>query len=881
MTNQITQTISTFIEGQLPEFVREGNPTFVAFIKAYYEWMASGNNAVVRDTFQLMSYKDIDATTNQFIQYFLNDFIPYFPNDTALDERKLIKIARQFYQKKGSVESVKFLFRVLFNKEADIYFPSDNILRTSAGKWVLPQALTLVVSTQDRNFDITQLIGRQGVGSVSNATCVIESATFAIDPGLGIEILEIFVSNLVGTFSDLESLIINYGTQNDNPLVFSEKIIASLSSIQVDPNNRGLKYKGTSSIYAGDPVVITGGLQLGDTLATKAVAFVNTVTSGSITGITILNGGYDYRVSPNTRVNVINAPGDTTGTGANVVVSAIDAPNSIFVFINTDAITLKAAKTLGSSDYGFANIANANANTTLGSAFTYANLQFAPIQTMNVVNGGGAYTQTPTLQTDVTYFTDWTNQLEAIPDFLDAANSVQFVNDLGFVANVFIQSGGNGYDPTKDKIVVPSCIGYGANFSFTVDGSGSINSITVLNAGQGYFYLPYDLAVANSANTQNAASGTGAVLTAYGFGQGAQLQVSVNKIGQILDIRMASRGFDYISTPRISLRIEDLVILDSGSNLTFDTDSVAFQGSNSNAASFKANIDSYNVSTHTLRLYDYQGSFNASQNLVTTTSNAHANINTTNFLTVYGDGKAKANAIFLNGLINFPGYFQDTSGFLSSDQKLQGSNVYHAFSYIIAVEQALNDYKKLLMDLVHPAGTSMLGRFIVQKQDNRNPTILVKISVDPVVSGSVSSNAFGPGLLVGAGTQFTANANVGDKIVFNISDSSRKLQIKEIKTIANNGNLTMDSNTSFVVAVPSTINVGSNVIVGNTLFGNVAVTDIIRTKVAGNAQTSIVTATGAASVTVNTVFNINATNVLMVVYPSQNGASYSIVKATN
>lgn len=881
--NQITQNVSTFIDSQLPEFVREGNPTFRAFLKAYYEWMEQGNNAIITDSFQLPSYKDIDTTTEQFIQYFLNDFLPFFPNEPALDERKLIKIARQFYQKKGSMESIQFLFRVLFNKEADIFYPSDNILRASNGKWVLPQALTLVVTNQDSSFNIAQLVGRQGVGSVSNATCVIESATFAIDPGLGIEILEIFISNITGSFSDLENLKIVYGYDaNNNALVFSEKIIASISSIVVDPNNRGLKYKGTSSTYSGDPVVITGGLQQGDPLATKAVAFVGNVTSGSITGITVLNGGFNYRVNPNTRVTVVNGPGDTTGSGANVIVSAIDSPNSVFVLINTDAITLKANQTISSANYGFANIASANQNTTLGNAFSYANIQFAPIVSMNVVNGGGAYTQTPTLNNQVTYYTDYTNQLAQIPDPLDAANSVQFIDDLGFIANVVIISGGTGYSNVTDKIVVPSSVGYNGNFSFTTNATGTITSVTVTNPGQGYFYLPYGLAVANSANTQNVAAGSGAVLTAYGFGQGASLSVSVNKIGQILDIRLASRGFDYVSTPIISLRVEDLVIVDPGHNLTFGTDTIVFQGANANAASFKANIDSYNVSSQTLRLYNYQGSFNASQNLVTTTSNVSVNVNVANFLTVYGDGKAKANAIFLNGLINFPGYFQDTSGFLSSDQKLQGPNVYHAFSYIVSVEQALNDYKKVLMDIVHPAGTSMLGRFIVQKQDNRHANLIAKVSVDPVVSGSVGANAFDPNAgLVGTGTQFTANASIGDKIIFNISDSTRKLQIKEIKAIANAGNLTMDSNTLFIWAEPSVINVSSNVIVGADLFGNVAVNDIVKSNVAGNAQTSIVTATAAGSVTVNTVFNINASNVLLMVYPSQNNASYKIIKAPN
>lgn len=880
MNTQITQTTSTFVESQVPEFLRAGSPQFVAFVKAYYEWLEQGENAVITDAKSLLSFKDVDATTDQFIQFYINDFLPFFPNDVALDERKLIKVARQFYQKKGSIESIKFLFRVLYNKEANIIFPSDTILRASAGKWVLPQALTLVVTSQDSGFDITQLVGRQGVGSESNTTCVVESATFAIDAGLGIEILEIFISNIVGEFTDLENLNIVYGFDgNNNPLIFSEKIIASLSSIQVDPKNRGLKYVGTSNTYQGDPVVISGGLQSGDALATKAVGFVGNVTSGSLTGVIVNFGGYDYRVGVNTQVKVINAPGDTTGNGGNVIVSALDTPNSIFVLINTDSIALKANVALSSANYGFSNIANANQNTVIGQAFSYANLQFAPILSMNVVNGGGGYTATPTLNTEVTYYTDYTNELALIPDPADAANTVQFIDDLGFIANVAVISSGSGYSNVTDKIVVPSAVGYGALFDFITNGSGGITSVIVNNTGQGYFYLPYNLAVANSANTANASAGTGAILTAYGFGQGAQLAITVNKIGQIIDIRLQSRGFDYISTPNVSLRVEDLIINDPGHNLSFQTDSIAFQGANANVASFLANIDSYNVATQTLRLYNYQGSFNSQANLVTTTSNVTANSNVTNFLKVYGDGKAKANAIFLNGLINFPGYFEDTSGFLSSDQKLQGANVYHAYSYIIAVEQALNTYKKTLMDLVHPTGMSMLGRFIVQQTDARNLSLVGKVSVDPVVSGSVSSNAFANvGKVVGSGTHFTANAAIGDKIIFNISDSTRKLQVKEITAIANDGNLTIDSNTSFVWEFPSTINVASQNIISTTIFGNVAVNDILKTNVAGNSQTSIVTATGAGFVTVNTTFNINASNVLLLVFPSQNGASYSIIK---
>src|ERR1017187_1181478 len=138
----ISNTISTFVDSQLPGFIRDEDPNFGLFLKAYYQWLEQSNNSVggvVYNTKQLLSYHDIDTASNQFLQYFINDFLPYFPNNPALDERKLLKIARQFYQKKGTIESIQFLFRALYNKEADVYYPKENILKISDGKWNIPQ----------------------------------------------------------------------------------------------------------------------------------------------------------------------------------------------------------------------------------------------------------------------------------------------------------------------------------------------------------------------------------------------------------------------------------------------------------------------------------------------------------------------------------------------------------------------------------------------------------------------------------------------------------------------------------------------------------------------------------------------------------------------
>ena len=46
------------------------------------------------------NYFDVDSTTDQFINYFLNDFLPYIPQDTVVDKARLVKLAKEFYLKK-------------------------------------------------------------------------------------------------------------------------------------------------------------------------------------------------------------------------------------------------------------------------------------------------------------------------------------------------------------------------------------------------------------------------------------------------------------------------------------------------------------------------------------------------------------------------------------------------------------------------------------------------------------------------------------------------------------------------------------------------------------------------------------------------------------
>jgi hypothetical protein len=137
--------ISTIVENQLPDFVRSEHPKFVALLKKYYEYMEQDGKTLNLGK-NLYDYADVDTTRSDLIKYFKSKIIPNFPEETELSTAKLIKAARDFYDKKGTPDSFKFLFRALYNQDIDVYFPKEDILKASDGKWKQPQALRLAFS---------------------------------------------------------------------------------------------------------------------------------------------------------------------------------------------------------------------------------------------------------------------------------------------------------------------------------------------------------------------------------------------------------------------------------------------------------------------------------------------------------------------------------------------------------------------------------------------------------------------------------------------------------------------------------------------------------------------------------------------------------------
>jgi hypothetical protein len=83
----------------------------------------------------------------------------------------------------------------------------------------------------------------------------------------------------------------------------------------------------------------------------------------------------------------------------------------------------------------------------------------------------------------------------------------------------------------------------------------------------------------------------------------------------------------------------------------------------------------------------------------------------------YGDGTAKGTATFLNGLAIGDGQYLDSSGQLSSSDVLQSVD-YNNYTYQITLEKEIAKYRKLLLELLHPAGMKLKGRFAMKSNSD-------------------------------------------------------------------------------------------------------------------------------------------------------------------
>jgi len=127
--------ISTIATHHLPEFIKAKYPVFVQFIEDYFKFHEEkGNYLYFLENFQ--RNQDLDRCDEEFLEKYFIEYAEHFPKQVLVDKRLLLKLLHEFYLSRGSEDSFRFLFRILYNEEIEFYIPRNYLFIASDGKYL-------------------------------------------------------------------------------------------------------------------------------------------------------------------------------------------------------------------------------------------------------------------------------------------------------------------------------------------------------------------------------------------------------------------------------------------------------------------------------------------------------------------------------------------------------------------------------------------------------------------------------------------------------------------------------------------------------------------------------------------------------------------------
>ena len=354
------QNSSYITEFEIPEWIRIEYPKYAEFIKAYFSFMDADDDYTTRlgtstpspnyilqeliDRFSISHYH------GDFLESLLQQYALDFPLDKEVDTRFLIKKIRDFYSSKGSSESIKTFFRMVYGEEVEIFKPYEYVLRPSDGIWEEEVSIKVYANnerTDGEIFDPLKFRGKKvaiyyydSTGSLTAripiSTSVLRTKKIAYTNPTA---YELSIDVPAGT------TIPGYGVEGDVSAVLGGKISSVTNIGTADPLRTAGSYTITSTWttdgngtdaeftvvvdgvgaatvtvdtvgdnFANNETITISDANLGAGGAADLTFDVGAITEGKIFSVSIINGGQGYSANPD--IVILPDNNDTISTPA-------------------------------------------------------------------------------------------------------------------------------------------------------------------------------------------------------------------------------------------------------------------------------------------------------------------------------------------------------------------------------------------------------------------------------------------------------------------------------------------------------------------------------------------------------------------------------------
>lgn len=721
----IEKYVSPFIARQFPSFYNDEGPNFIAFVKAYYEWMESTGKPI-GESRSLLEYLDIDTTSDTFIKYFKNTLINSLPESVVIDKTLLMKHILELYRSKGTKRAYELLFRLVYGEDIELYIPSEYIFKPSDNTWRVP---TYLETTGHPKLSL--LIGTK-IRNNAGASAIVESVDKKIVSGRTINILTI--TNVSGDFKRGDRIyqsISNDVTQNDGPI-----IIGSLNAIAIT--------SGGTDYTKGDILDVLGSGTQGKARVVSVVDQFN----GAINFL-LLNGGTGF--STNATVTVKQTLNldiiDTVGVFSNgqVLVDTSTNANGTIVFANSSFIRIIDRSTTLS--FGVGN----QVNTSSGSA------------TIDRITGGtgsgasfkvGGIVDKELLNLNTDYINDYYNlnldrasntlllELTSVTGTFNVGHTVTSTANVLMLEGVKLSANSvaNGESFSNSSLGISGLYVYRADVSHAwvtsstdtdLDNANIVAGVTLIsNTNSSVLELvrtPTKQTITGNA-TINTVTGSNVTLSSIN-GYFVPTKTVTSNSGATGNVAVVTRLTDW-NFPKSGFNPTNLdSTIESALTYTvFEVGTISFLSSINPGSQYtsKVYIDVIEPNVAALNITDAFGNIKGHNAVVDSKivggNGIISSVQIINSGYGYLDGEtvtlgSNNNATIVEGsaIVGMPGLGEgrwlNRKSFASDEMKLQDSLFYQDFSYQIVAEKMLSMYESIVRNLIHPTGIALYGRY--------------------------------------------------------------------------------------------------------------------------------------------------------------------------
>jgi len=624
---------------------------------------------------QLLNYTDPDHTISDFLSQMKEEFLNTIPTNTdaAVDTRKLIKNIKSLYRAKGTDKAHKAFFKMLFNEPSEVYKPTEDMLRVSAGNWSTQNFLRCKQTTSQQAFDPAFLVGQTitqannpADATINAASAVVENITKFREGTVEIIEVEINEETTSGTFVTGE--ILTGTSYADSDIEIKITVTQALATALV--TNDG------STITVGDEATLTGGAGAG------ARVQVLDISGAGVTEVIVNVAGTGYQEG-----DIITFSSGTAEAKVSIVGGGF-APEtgSVDIHVELETGTVTGG---GSGDLEFEEATTGSTTDKFLDSASQMIDREVKIELENEV--GHLVTEE-----------DEGNQTAQRHYILNQESELDVPYNMEDDDHVVFESETTNLDSFDGTKIVQE----------NSTGNGDINEIRMIASGSGYTTLP--TATISGDRFIGLESGTSDISSPYSrilFEDGGRVLSDIafdgasgtiipfgEEIGKATSLNIVEHGIDFTSAPTLVFPHYAVLKTVSAAITEDETFTSNISGATGTVIDFTAPLLKYTATTSSLDIGD----------TITFSGNTTAVIAKSDPLT--GTATIAANITTAGKYINQDGHISEGS------KKIQDSLYYQDYSYVIKVAQSINKWRDALKRAVHPSGFYVTGEVNIQTQ---------------------------------------------------------------------------------------------------------------------------------------------------------------------